>query len=128
MAVIGTPQCHGSPDMPAGNEQSHQRRFFLSSHLDYRGPFKRERRRQLEIALLHPPRIRISARLNGWLVQEILAWENLLTAGLSGDAMREAIRGMVAARPKGAFVHVPGDGTATKAEADETLCITGSAD
>jgi hypothetical protein len=112
--------------MQASNNPN--RRFFLSSHLDYRGPFKRERRRQLEIAELHPPRIRISARLNGWLVHEVLAWENLLTAGLSGDAMREAIRGMVAARPKSALVHVPDDATATKVEAEESLCVTGSAD
>lgn len=88
--------------MPRTNERATQRRFFLSSHMDERGPFKRERRRQLEAVELHPPRIRISARLNGWLVDEVLAWETLLTAGVTGDAMRRAIRAMVAARQSGA--------------------------
>lgn len=114
--------------MPASSEHSPQRRFFLSNHLDRRGPFKRERRRQLEVAELHPPRIRISARLNGWLVQEILAWENLLTAGLSGDAMREAIRSMVAARPTSAKVRVDDDAKTPNAETEEQVRITGSAD
>jgi hypothetical protein len=74
-------------------------RFCFARELDARGPFQRERRRQLEASGLYPPRIRISPRLNAWLLAEILAWENLLTAGVRGEAMREAIRQMVNARP-----------------------------
>lgn len=80
----------------------HQQAGFIdSAKLDKRGPYARERRRQLEIAGLFPPRIRLSIRRNVWPLAEIEVWERAKIAGASESQVRELIRGMVAARRHG---------------------------
>lgn len=66
--------------------------------LDKRGPYSRERRRQLEKQGVYPPRVILSKRLNVWLRSEIEAWENARAAGATDDQVRQLIRDMVAAR------------------------------
>jgi predicted DNA-binding transcriptional regulator AlpA len=72
--------------------------FIDSRELDERGPYHRERRRQLEVAGLFPPRIRLSARRNGWLRSELVIWERAKAAGFTDDQMRELIARMLEAR------------------------------
>lgn len=72
--------------------------FIDSRELDERGPYQRERRRQLEVARLYPPRIRLSARRNGWLRSEVSEWERAKAAGFTDDQMRELIGRMIEAR------------------------------
>lgn len=79
----------------------HNKGFIDSAGLDARGPYARERRRQLEVSGLYPPRIRLSSRCNVWPVAEIEAWEAAKTAGASDDQIRELIHRMVAARAEG---------------------------
>lgn len=79
----------------------HSNGFIDSAGLDARGPYARERRRQLEVSGLYPPRIRLSSRCNVWPVAEVEAWERAKIAGASEAQIRELIRRMVAARAEG---------------------------
>jgi hypothetical protein len=76
-------------------------KFILAAELDERGPYQRERRRQLEVAGLYPPRVRFNARKNVWVLAEIEAWENARAAGATDDQVRELVRQMVAERAQG---------------------------
>lgn len=69
-----------------------------SAQLDKRGPFKRERRRQLEKLGLYPPRIPLSTRLNVWPLAEIEQVERAIAAGQSDDEIRALIRYLVEQR------------------------------
>lgn len=75
--------------------------FIQSDELNNRGPYKRERRRQLEKARLHPPRIALTPRKNVWVRSEIEAWERARAAGATDEQVRELVRQMVAARADG---------------------------
>lgn len=72
--------------------------FIDSREIDSRGPYQRERRRQLEVAGLYPPRIRLSARRNAWLLAEVKAWECAKAAGCTDQQLRELIQRMIEAR------------------------------
>lgn len=72
--------------------------FIDSREIDSRGPYQRERRRQLEVAGLYPPRIRLSARRNAWLLAEVQEWERARAAGRSDQQLRELIQRMIEAR------------------------------
>lgn len=72
--------------------------FIDSREIDSRGPYQRERRRQLEVAGLYPPRIRLSQRRNAWLLAEVQAWESAKAAGRTDRQLRELIQRMVEAR------------------------------
>lgn len=72
-----------------------------SDELDRRGPYKRERRRQLELVELYPPRIALNRRTNVWVRAEVEAWERAQAAGATADQVRELIRRMVASRSAG---------------------------
>jgi hypothetical protein len=63
--------------------------------LDKRGPFKRERRRQLEVLGLFPPRIPLSKRLNVWPLAEVETVERAVAAGQSDDDIRALVRYLV---------------------------------
>lgn len=75
--------------------------FIQAAELDERGPYQRERRRQLEGAGLYPPRIRFNCRKNVWVREEVEAWERAKAAGASDDTIRALIRRMIAARADG---------------------------
>ena len=72
-----------------------------SDELDRRGPYKRERRRQLELVELYPPRIVLNRRTNVWVRAEVEAWERARAAGATDDQVRELVRQMVAERAQG---------------------------
>lgn len=72
-----------------------------SDELDHRGPYKRERRRQLELIELYPPRIVLNRRTNVWIRGEIETWERARAAGATDAQVRELVRQMVAARANG---------------------------
>lgn len=76
-------------------------KFIQPAELDERGPYQRERRRQLEVAGLYPPRVRFNARKNVWILAEVEAWERAKAAGATDDQVRELIRRMVAERSAG---------------------------
>lgn len=75
--------------------------FIRSDELEERGPYKRERRRLLEVDGLYPPRIALNCRINVWVRAEVLAWERAKAAGASDSQVRELINRMVAARADG---------------------------
>lgn len=60
--------------------------------LDQRGPYRRERRRQLEQQGLFPPRIPLSSRFNVWPLHEVEAVERAILAGQSNDDIRALVR------------------------------------
>lgn len=60
--------------------------------LDKRGPYRRERRRQLEQQGLFPQRIALSSRFNVWPLHEVEAVERALLAGQSHDDIRALVR------------------------------------
>lgn len=72
-----------------------------SDELDHRGPYKRERRRQLERKKLYPPRIVLNRRTNVWIRAEIEAWEKARAAGATDAQVRDLVQRMVAARVDG---------------------------
>lgn len=72
-----------------------------SDELDQRGPYKRERRRQLEQTELYPPRIVLNRRTNVWVRAEVEAWERARAAGANDEAIRALIRRMIADRSAG---------------------------
>ena len=75
--------------------------FIQAAEMDTRGPYQRERRRQLEKAGLYPPRIALNCRKNVWIRVEVEAWERAKAAGASDDTIRALIRRMIAARAEG---------------------------
>lgn len=74
-----------------------------AAQLDKRGPFKRERRRQLEVLGLYPPRIALGTRLNVWPLTEIEAVERAMAAGQSEDDIRALVRYLVEQRKAAAL-------------------------
>lgn len=76
--------------------------FIRSSELDVRGPYKRERRRQLEVAGIYPPRIALPGGQNVWLEAELHTWERAAAAGASPDSLKALVCRLVEARASAA--------------------------
>lgn len=72
--------------------------FIDSRELDERGHYQRERRRQLEVSGLFPPRVRLSLHRNAWVRTEVTTWEQAKAAGFTDAQLRELVQRMTKAR------------------------------
>ncbi|MBK8069789.1 MAG: hypothetical protein IPK27_19870 [Rhodanobacteraceae bacterium] len=72
--------------------------FIRGKELDKRGPYRRERRRQVERLGLYPPRISLPGGYHVWVRSEVEAWERATIAGASKDELKALVCDLVAER------------------------------